>query len=169
MTSASLTPSHHSQVSLKLVIPLHLLQYQHSPRCSLQGYSHPHLFSFIFIFLLHGEACRILFPQPGTEPGVRERSPNHWVSSKFLPATLYPAATVIFLMPLPYQSRLNIAIKIKISPTAYKILYALATATASATLPHSCPPAQDSSHSPSYEPCSLQPQGRLFQSTLPHP
>ena len=69
---------------------------------------------------------------------------------------------MIFLMPLPYQSRLNIAIKIKISPTAYKILYALATATTSATLPHLCPPAQGSSHCPSYVPCPLQPQGHLI-------
>ena len=138
-----------------------------SPLLPMRLFPAPSSF-FHFYFLLHREACRILVLQQGTEPGpsaVRVRSPNRWVAGEFLPSTLYSAAAGIFLMPLPYQSRLNIAIKIKIPPAAYKIPYALATAAASATLPHSCLPpvtVQGSSHSPSNVPRSLQPQGHLI-------
>ena len=31
-----------------------------------------------FIFWLHLAACRILIPQPGTEPVPLVPSPNHW-------------------------------------------------------------------------------------------
>ena len=86
-----------------------------SPLLPTRLFPSPSVF-FHFYFLLHREACRILVPQPGTEPGVRERSPNHWVASKFLPATLYPAATVICLMPLPYQSRLILQSRSKSRP-----------------------------------------------------
>ena len=41
---------------------------------------------FFFFFWLHHTACRIIAPQPGTEPGplaVRLQSPNHWTTREF--------------------------------------------------------------------------------------
>ena len=65
-----------------------------SPLLPTRLFPSPAIF-FHFYFLLHWEACRILVPQSGTEPGpsaVRERSPNHWspVNSSQLLSTQQP-------------------------------------------------------------------------------
>ena len=40
---------------------------------------------FCLFFWLHHMACRILVPQPGTEPGlstVKSQGPNHWTAGE---------------------------------------------------------------------------------------
>ena len=76
-----------------------------SPLLPMRLFPAPSSF-FHFYFLLHGEACRILVLQQGTEPGpsaVRE-SPNRWIASEFLPSTLLSShRDLSHAPPIPIQ------------------------------------------------------------------